>query len=110
MTGYFLLGQNPGGGGPNAGLHRAGLRKLDWLVVADWFPTESAVFWKDDPNGPPPSEIKTEVFFLPGRRRAGEGGDAHQHAAAAPVARQGASTRPATAAPTPGSSTTSASG
>jgi formate dehydrogenase major subunit len=65
VKGYFLFGQNPGGGGPNAGLHRAGLRKLDWLVVADWFETESAVFWKNDPKGPPPAEIKTEVFFIP---------------------------------------------
>ena len=65
LEGYFLFGQNPGGGGPNAGLHRAGLRNLDWLVVLDWFETESAVFWKSDPNGPPASEIKTEVFFLP---------------------------------------------
>jgi formate dehydrogenase major subunit len=65
MKGYFLFGQNPGGGGPNAGLHRAGLRHLDWLVVLDWFETESAVFWKSDPKGPPPGEVKTEVFFIP---------------------------------------------
>jgi formate dehydrogenase major subunit len=65
VKGYFLFGQNPGGGGPNAGLHRAGLRDLDWLVVLDWFETESAVFWKSDPNGPPPAEVKTEVFFIP---------------------------------------------
>ena len=65
VKGYFLTGQNPAGGGPNAGLHRAGLRNLDWLVVLDWFETESAVFWKNDPNAPPPSEIKTEVFLLP---------------------------------------------
>ena len=65
MRGYILLGQNPGGGGPNAKLHRAGLRRLDWLVVRDLFETESASFWKNDPAGPPPSEIKTEVFFLP---------------------------------------------
>ncbi len=65
MKGYFLFGQNPAGGGINAGLHRAGLRNLDWLVVLDWFPTESATFWKDDPGAPPPSEIKTEVFLLP---------------------------------------------
>ena len=65
MKGYFLFGQNPGGGGPNAGLHRAGLRKLDWLVVLDWFETESAVFWKSDPDGPPATDIKTEVFFIP---------------------------------------------
>jgi formate dehydrogenase major subunit len=65
VKGYFLFGQNPGGGGPNAGLHRAGLRNLDWLVVLDWFEIESAVFWKSDPNGPPAAEIKTEVFFIP---------------------------------------------
>ncbi len=65
VKGYFLFGQNPGGGGPNAGLHRAGLRNLDWLVVVDWFEIESAVFWKSDPTGPPPAEIKTEVFFFP---------------------------------------------
>src|SRR5271155_1409700 len=50
VDGYFLFGQNPGGGGPNAGLHRAGLRNLRWLVVLDWFETESALFWKNDPN------------------------------------------------------------
>jgi formate dehydrogenase major subunit len=65
MTGYFLFGQNPGGGGLNARLHRAGLRNLEWLVVVDWFETESAVFWKNDPEGPPPSDIKTEVFLIP---------------------------------------------
>lgn len=65
LTGYFLFGQNPAGGGMNAGLQRAGLRNLDWLVVADWFETESAVFWKDDPTGPPAKDIKTEVFFIP---------------------------------------------
>ena len=65
VKGYFLTGQNPAGGGPNAGLHRAGLRSLEWLVVLDWFETESALFWKNDPTAPPPSEIKTEVFFIP---------------------------------------------
>lgn len=65
IDGYILFGQNPAGGGPNAGLHRAGLRNLKWLVVHDWFETESAVFWKDDPKGPPPAEVQTEVFFLP---------------------------------------------
>jgi formate dehydrogenase major subunit len=65
VKGYFLFGQNPAGGGPNAGLHRAGLRNLDWLVVLDWFETESAVFWKSDPTGPPPIDVKTEVFFIP---------------------------------------------
>ena len=65
LKGYFLFGQNPGGGGLNAGLHRAGLRNLEWLVVLDWFETESAAFWKSDPGGPPPSDVKTEVFLIP---------------------------------------------
>ena len=65
VKGYFLFGQNPAGGAPNARLHRAGLRNLDWLVVLDWFEIESAVFWKDDPGAPPPADIKTEVFFIP---------------------------------------------
>ena len=65
MTGYFLFGQNPAAGSVNAKQVRKGLRSLDWLVVADWFETESAVFWKNDPTGPPPEEIGTEVFFIP---------------------------------------------
>ena len=65
LKGYFLFGQNPGGGGLNAGLHRAGLRNLEWLVVLDWFETESATFWKNDPGAPPPADIKTEVFLIP---------------------------------------------
>src|SRR3984957_16449499 len=65
VKGYFLAGQNPAGGGPNAGLHRAGLRNLEWLVVLDWFETESATFWKNDPGAPPPADIKTEVFLIP---------------------------------------------
>ena len=50
VKGYFLAGQNPAGGGPNANVHRAGLRNLEWLVVLDWFETESALFWKNDPT------------------------------------------------------------
>lgn len=65
VEGYFLFGQNPAGGGPNAGLHRAAMRKLKWLVVLDWFQTESALFWKNDPKAPPPEEIGTEVFMIP---------------------------------------------
>jgi formate dehydrogenase major subunit len=65
VKGYFVFGQNPAAGAPNAGLHRAGLRQLEWLVVLDWFEHETATYWKSDPQGPPPSEVKTEVFFIP---------------------------------------------
>ena len=65
FDGYFLLGQNPAAGSVNAKVVRKGLRELKWLVVADWFETESAVFWKNDPTGPPAEEIGTEVFFIP---------------------------------------------
>lgn len=65
VTGYFLFGQNPAAGTSNGILVRNGMRRLKWLVVLDWFETESAVFWKNDPKGPPPEEVGTEVFFLP---------------------------------------------
>lgn len=65
FDGYFLFGQNPAAGSVNAKVARAGLRNLKWLVVADWFETESAVFWKNDPTGPPADQIGTEVFFIP---------------------------------------------
>ena len=65
LKGYFLIGQNPAAGAPNARLNREGLKKLDWLVVRDFFPIESATFWKEGPDNPDPSTIGTEVFFLP---------------------------------------------
>jgi formate dehydrogenase major subunit len=65
VDGYFVFGQNPAGGAPNSALHRAGLRRLKWLVCLDWFPHETATFWQNDPRGPKPEEIGTEVFFIP---------------------------------------------
>jgi formate dehydrogenase major subunit len=65
VRGMFLIGQNPAAGGPNARLHRAAMRKLDWLVVRDWFEHESASFWYADPEVDDPHSIATEVFLLP---------------------------------------------
>ncbi len=65
VRGYFLMGQNPAAGGPNAGLNRVALRTLDWLVVRDFFEIESATFWKEGPDHPDPAAIGTEIFFLP---------------------------------------------
>ncbi|HXW83856.1 MAG TPA: formate dehydrogenase-N subunit alpha [Candidatus Binataceae bacterium] len=65
VRGLFLIGQNPAAGAPNAELNRAALRKLDWLVVRDWFEHESASYWYADPAGGDPKTIGTEIFFLP---------------------------------------------
>ena len=63
IKGLFCFGQNPAVGGANARLIRAGLDKLDWLVVADLFEHETAGFWKRP--GADPAKIPTEVFVLP---------------------------------------------
>jgi formate dehydrogenase major subunit len=63
IKGFLADGQNPAVGGPNAKLARDGMAKLEWMVVADIFLTETAEFWKAP--GINPKDIKTEVFFMP---------------------------------------------
>ncbi len=63
IKGFMILGQNPAVGGPNANLERRALEKLDWLVAADLWETETAGFWKRP--GVDPKNIRTEVFLLP---------------------------------------------
>jgi len=63
IEGMVLWGQNPAVGGQNAGLQRAAMGRLKWLVVRDIFETESAAFWKRE--GVRPEDIGTEVFFMP---------------------------------------------
>ena len=68
VEGCFVMGQNPAVGGQNAGLQRAGLAKLEWLVVRDIFVTETATFWKARRKSSGElarRTIETEVFFLP---------------------------------------------
>ena len=69
IKGMICMGQNPAVGGPNAGKERMALHKLDWLVCADLWSTETANFWHrpadDYCNRVDPAEIGTEVFFLP---------------------------------------------
>ena len=68
VKGMFCIGQNPATS-LNARLERAGLRKLDWLVVRDNWVHETANFWKSAPEVQGgevrPADIATEVFFLP---------------------------------------------
>ena len=69
VRGYFLMGENPTVGSMHGALHRKAMRELDWLVVRDFAPTESAEFWRDAPEiargEVRPEDIETEVFFFP---------------------------------------------
>jgi formate dehydrogenase major subunit len=68
VKGMLLVGQNPATS-IHAKHERAGLRKLEWLVVKDNWVHESATFWKNAPEvrsgEVKPQDIKTEVFFFP---------------------------------------------
>jgi formate dehydrogenase-N alpha subunit len=63
MKGLIAMGQNPAVGGPNVNKEKKALQKLDWLVAADLWETETAAFWADPEADP--KTIKTEVFMLP---------------------------------------------
>jgi formate dehydrogenase major subunit len=63
VKGYFVIGQNPAASGLNAELARAAMERLEWMVVVDAYETETAAFWRRE--GARPSEIGTELFFLP---------------------------------------------
>ena len=69
LDGFFVVGQNPTVGSVHGALQRKGLRNLDWLVVRDFAPNETAEFWKDAPEirrgEVRPEDITTEVFFFP---------------------------------------------
>jgi formate dehydrogenase major subunit len=68
VKGMLCIGQNPATS-LNARLERAGLRKLEWLVVKDNWLQETATFWRNAPEVKAgevrPEDIRTEVFFFP---------------------------------------------
>jgi formate dehydrogenase-N alpha subunit len=61
--GALLMGTNPVVGGPDARREAKALERLDWLVCADIWETDTSIFWKRP--GVNPKSIKTEVFMLP---------------------------------------------
>ncbi len=63
IKGMILTGQNPATS-LNSSFQRKAMHNLEWLVVNDFYETESAAFWKEV-AGAKPSEVQTEVFFLP---------------------------------------------
>ncbi len=64
VKGYFVIGQNPGASGQNAEMTKAALESLEWFVNIDSYDNETVSFWRRE--GADPSQISTEVFFLPG--------------------------------------------
>lgn len=64
VNGLFVMGQNPVGAGPNARTEQKALANLDWMVAVDLWETETASFWQESADSDP-SQINTEVFFLP---------------------------------------------
>jgi formate dehydrogenase major subunit len=69
LRGFFVMGENPTVGSMHGSLVRKGLRGLEWLVVRDFHPTETAEFWRVAPEiargEVKPEDIETEVFFFP---------------------------------------------
>lgn len=63
IKGLLCWGMNPAVSGPNSGMVREALQKLDWMVVVDLVETETATSWKAP--GVRPSQNMTEVFLLP---------------------------------------------
>jgi len=69
LKGYFVMSENPVVGTAYGGLHRKGLRRLEWLVVRDLNLIETADFWRAAPEIERgeirPEDIPTGVFFFP---------------------------------------------
>jgi len=64
IKGLFCWGMNPAVSTPSSRMVRRALTKLDWLVAADLWETETSAFWQKE-AGVNPADIKTEVFLLP---------------------------------------------
>jgi formate dehydrogenase major subunit len=66
IRGLLCVGQNPAVGGQNARFQRKALARLDWMVVRDFYETETAAFWRNSPeikSGELKTpDIKTEIF------------------------------------------------
>ena len=69
VEGLFVMGQNPAVAGPNSGLERRAMAKLQWMVVREMVETETASFWYASPEVERgevrPEDIQTEIFLMP---------------------------------------------
>lgn len=64
IEGLLMFGSNPIVGGPHSSQSIKSLSNLKWMVAVDLFETETSAFWTKE-AGSNPSEIQTEVIFLP---------------------------------------------
>jgi formate dehydrogenase major subunit len=78
IKGMILTGQNPATS-LNSQFQRKAMQNLEWLVVLDFYETESAAFWKNV-AGADPSKVKTEVWFMPAAHIAEKDGSMTQTA------------------------------
>lgn len=63
IKGMIVTGQNPATS-INSHFQRKAMRNLEWLVINDLYETETAAMWQDV-AGATPSDVQTEVFFMP---------------------------------------------
>jgi formate dehydrogenase major subunit len=73
VRGCLIIGQNPAAGAPNAAFARRALRKLDWLVIRDYYELETALVWREEGGGRPEA-CATEVFLMPAAMAAEKAG------------------------------------
>jgi formate dehydrogenase major subunit len=78
IKGMILTGQNPATS-LNSQFQRKAMQNLEWLVVNDFYETESAAFWKSV-AGADPAKVKTEVWFMPAAHIAEKDGSMTQTA------------------------------
>lgn len=78
IKGMILTGQNPATS-LNSQFQRKAMQNLEWLVVLDFYETESAAFWKNV-AGADPTKVKTEVWFMPAAHIAEKDGSMTQTA------------------------------
>ncbi len=63
IKGALIAGANPVLLSPDLNKQISSLENLDWMVVTDFYESETSLFWKKEDADP--GKIKTEVFLLP---------------------------------------------
>jgi len=73
IQGLLDFGMNPVGNGPNTEKVIAALGKLDWCVIAECFPTETAEFWTVSKENPKTETQALKLFNAAAKVKRGTG-------------------------------------